>query len=820
MNRQDALHALSLPISARNSEIQQRLNRKEKSLRSGLKNALNSEMKETYQRRLRRLGEIRTCLAQGESSIKSHGRADSDVDALARMLNMAHNPGQSTDTPKSDENHDLGEDPVDVDDSWLVPDVDTPAAEVLTAALALEDEMEAEEEERTKTTEASTETYDAFYDLDLDDLDPDITPVIDLVPDPVSEDISARLQTIPVTAPTIETSVLKDASVVVENTITPSKSMSKVQESTVETAIEVVSDDEETIKDAVVTAPHSRDSESDTSAEETEAATQVIPGGKDPESPDSRFEILEKVASSSTYQHFKAKDRLRGETVLLKTLAANLAQDRTSQKTFLETSLAISRMSHPNLIKVFDLHEFAGQLYVSMEWLEPYSLRDEIETRKRNGHCFESYELMRIARELRDLLSTLQILVPHCGMKPENIHYQESGALKLIDIDPFDHRSSYAAQELQQTDGEASAADQFSMAVLLSELASEKIGYHERAGKDMPGGFFIAVQRAQSKDPELRFPDLDSFVTALASRGEVKPSWRRPVLQMALMLFVFTLGILSASQQSKIQKFYERIASKRVETDSNDNKLREVNTLVSNEIPRVINDSQVTQTPKIDQCSVCKASASCVTCRGQGKLMDSCKHCNGQSKISRDCQECDLAGKKSCSSCSGSGTLTPKCIQCDGAKTLECEECLGKKIIKQLCADCKGKKSGPCQVCKSNGTIKELCKDCLGKKEIACVECKGQIHYTIPCDYVLNYMGQTSPCVKGVVRCPECSGKGKVKGSNCDLCDGSGRQECVKFCLKGRIKKICVSCNKTGRQPCANKRCRLRGSWQIDCPNC
>lgn len=830
MNRQDALHALKLPASAKKSEIEKRLRRKEKSLKSGLKNALNSDMRVTYERRLKRLQTIRTCLEHEDSSIKSRGRADSDVDALAHMLSMTNNPNlvdEPSESMSSGQNLEdkLDDDPLDVDDSWLDPEEDPPNTDPLESQVPVEP-IEEEEEDRTKTTEATVATYDAFYDLDLDELDADLPTTSDLEPapsndqdgEPAPEALMASSPVAAILNGDTGESAAEQRSPEPEHGV-PVEPLTLVAQGNDDTAI-LINDSATEAASLVEPEADAASIDSEMSQERGLSSTDTRDLLKDA---GGRFEILERVPSSPTYQHFKAKDLLRNETVLLKTLAENFAQDHSSQKTFRQTALAMSRVSHPNLIKVFDLHHFSGQLYVSMEWLEPYSLRDEIETRKRNGHCFESYELMRIGRELRDLLSTLQILVPHCGMKPENIHYQESGALKLIDIDPFDHRSSYAAQELQQVDGKDNAADQFSMAVLLSELAavpSEKIGYLERAGKDIPGGFFTAVQRAQSKDPEQRFPDLDSFVTALSSRGDIKPSWRRPVLQLAALLFVFVLGLATSSMQSRIEQIYHRVAARTAESDDQGKELREVNRATTSDIPLVETEDPNKPKPQSADCILCMGSAQCVTCRGQGQLMDSCKSCSGLSKIKRPCSDCDPQGKKSCENCEGTGKRTPKCIQCDGQKSLECEECLGKKTISQRCADCQGRKSGPCRVCKSVGTVKKTCKDCLGKKEMPCVQCNGQVQYTVPCDYVLNYMGKSSPCKKGEVICPECNGAGKTGRAKCDLCDGSGRQDCVKFCQKGRIKKTCNACQKTGRQACTNKRCRLRGSWQIECANC
>lgn len=832
MNRHDALQALKLPDSATDAEIEQRLKRKVKALRSGLKNALNKEMRETYERRLSDLEKVSEALGNVDSSIRSRGREDSNVDALALMLSMTHSPGQER--PDFDEvvseskavlePEEDSDDPLDVDDDWLEEEDQSPVSPSRRSLLqSLKDIEEDDEEERVKTTEASVATYDAFYDLDLDELDPDHVPESES-PAPEVTELPQTSDEAPITVEVItpEAQALPEeeafVAIEVEDILHPLEE-SPVEETFAEDPI--VNDDE---PEEEVEVTESIPEKSTAEPSPTESSSARSPAMDDSASDlESRFEILEKLPSSTTYQHFKARDRLRGETVLLKTLAENLAQDPSNQRTFQQTAIAISRINHPNLIKVFDLHEVSGQLYVSMEWLEPYSLRDEIETRKRNGHCFESYELMRISRELRDLLATLHLVVPHCGMKPENIHYQESGALKLMDIDPFDHRSSYAAQELQQSNSDDAFADQFSMAVLLAELASvpsDKIGHYERVGKDLPGGFNPAIQRAQSNDPEQRFPDLDSFVASLSSRGELKRSLRRPLLQICGVILVFILGMVTASQKTKFQEAYERLAASSSEDKKDESELREVKTDDSPLIPRVETAPEPKNEVKKTACVVCKESQSCVTCRGQGKLMDPCKTCKGLSKIKVDCKECDPKGQRACTSCSGSGQLTPTCIQCDGKKTLECEECLGKKTLTKTCRVCKGKKSGPCAQCKSEGIVTYVCKDCKGSKAAPCKVCKGKVDYFVPCDYVLNYLGQDTPCVKGVVVCPECAGKGKVSGDKCDLCDGSGRQDCLKFCNKGKIRKSCEACQKTGRVPCYNKRCRLRGSWQIDCPNC
>jgi len=127
----------------------------------------------------------------------------------------------------------------------------------------------------------------------------------------------------------------------------------------------------------------------------------------------------------------RAHDTVLGRVVALKVLSADLGADDELHQRFRREAEAIGRLSHPNIVAVYDLGESEGHLYMAMELLEGDDLRRLIEHRG-------DIPLADRVRVLGDIAAGLGFAhsrgVVHRDVKPANILVTSEGRVKLLDF--------------------------------------------------------------------------------------------------------------------------------------------------------------------------------------------------------------------------------------------------------------------------------------------------------------------------------------------------------------------------------------------------
>ena len=89
----------------------------------------------------------------------------------------------------------------------------------------------------------------------------------------------------------------------------------------------------------------------------------------------SRYEILEEVARGGMGIVYKARDTVLDRVVAYKILSSNLKTNKVAVKYFLREAQAAAKMSHPNIVTVFDAGEQDGEYYMAMEFVEGQALK-------------------------------------------------------------------------------------------------------------------------------------------------------------------------------------------------------------------------------------------------------------------------------------------------------------------------------------------------------------------------------------------------------------------------------------------------------------
>jgi eukaryotic-like serine/threonine-protein kinase len=144
-----------------------------------------------------------------------------------------------------------------------------------------------------------------------------------------------------------------------------------------------------------------------------------------------RYEILDKLGEGAMGVVSRARDRTIGRVVALKMLSADLHGEAELHARFRREVEAIGRLSHPNIVTVYDMGESDGHLYMAMELLEGKDLRTLIE----DPADIPLPERLRILIEISLGLGYAHSKgVVHRDIKPANIVVTTAGQVKILDF--------------------------------------------------------------------------------------------------------------------------------------------------------------------------------------------------------------------------------------------------------------------------------------------------------------------------------------------------------------------------------------------------
>jgi serine/threonine-protein kinase len=144
-----------------------------------------------------------------------------------------------------------------------------------------------------------------------------------------------------------------------------------------------------------------------------------------------RYEILDKLGEGAMGIVYRARDVALGRVVALKMLSADIGAEDELHQRFEREAEAIGRLNHPNIVKVYDLGESEGHLFMAMELLEGEDLRTLIERRTEVPLA----DRVRILGEICEGLGYAHAKgVVHRDIKPANIVVTSAGRVKLLDF--------------------------------------------------------------------------------------------------------------------------------------------------------------------------------------------------------------------------------------------------------------------------------------------------------------------------------------------------------------------------------------------------
>ena len=266
----------------------------------------------------------------------------------------------------------------------------------------------------------------------------------------------------------------------------------------------------------------------------------------------------------------------RGKACVLKTLRPEHDDPEAAAALAHEEWLArrVSDAWFPQVIP----HPQRSHLYYLMSWHEGATLKARLD----NGHRFGAGEVAELGtRILKGLAALHRLSIVHRDIKPDNLHVDAEGRLRILDLGVAAADSQHDGQAFEEINNpgtpsymapELHAArptpaseqtDLYAVGVTLYELLTRKYPYGEiepfqtpkfgdpvpptRYRPDIPAWLESVLLKAVARDPKARFETAEEFLLAL-ERGAHRPlvvPRRSPLLERDPQLGLKLLAALS-----------------------------------------------------------------------------------------------------------------------------------------------------------------------------------------------------------------------------------------------------------------------------------
>jgi serine/threonine protein kinase/beta-lactam-binding protein with PASTA domain len=217
-----------------------------------------------------------------------------------------------------------------------------------------------------------------------------------------------------------------------------------------------------------------------------------------------RYQVEQVVARGGMATVYLAMDIRLERKVALKIIHPHLASDSSFREKFIREARIAAKLSHPNLVNVFDQGEDGDLAFMAMEFVSGITLRDALKD-------FGALDAKRALDLFEPMLSGLATAhragILHRDLKPENVLLADDGRIKLGDFglarDIDNHTSTgslvgtvaYLSPELVMRGTADARSDVYAAGIMLFEMLTGRQPFEGDQAVQ------IAYQHANDKVP-------------------------------------------------------------------------------------------------------------------------------------------------------------------------------------------------------------------------------------------------------------------------------------------------------------------------------
>lgn len=313
------------------------------------------------------------------------------------------------------------------------------------------------------------------------------------------------------------------------------------------------------------------------------------------------YRLVEKLGTGGMAEVYKAYQPRLDRYVAIKFIRPEFAADEGFRSRFEREAKAIARLSHPNIVHIYDFGEEGNLYYLVMEYIDGGTLKERLAVLNSAGETMEWGEVCRIARQVGEALDYAhQQGIVHRDVKPANVMLTADGRAVLNDFGIA--RMVGATSGLTQTGttvgtpaymspeqirGEqiGPSSDLYSLGVVLYEMLTGRVPFSadtplaimykqlndpiplpRTLNPALPQATEAVVLRALAKEPADRYPSGQALVRALEQslvahtrplkgvaaarprqRPRLRPAWLA-ILAVLVVLLAFAACVVGVVQ--------------------------------------------------------------------------------------------------------------------------------------------------------------------------------------------------------------------------------------------------------------------------------
>jgi serine/threonine-protein kinase len=262
---------------------------------------------------------------------------------------------------------------------------------------------------------------------------------------------------------------------------------------------------------------------------------------------DGRYKYIEKIGKGAFGTVLLMEDEVVDEQLILKFLNPNVSSDEEMMKRFVHELRYSRKITHRNVIRIYDFLHLQGCYAISMEYFPSHTLSGEIPDNK-------PMALDKALKYSRDMATGMAVAhlagVIHRDLKPANILVNDEGLLKIVDFGVAAAASSgdtqltktgyvigspkYMAPEQILGKKVDETADVYSIGVIMYEMVTGippysrgdhmsvmyqhvqgKAKHCQEINKDLPDEYAEIIVKAMSVDKSKRYQSMDELTEAL-----------------------------------------------------------------------------------------------------------------------------------------------------------------------------------------------------------------------------------------------------------------------------------------------------------------
>lgn len=261
---------------------------------------------------------------------------------------------------------------------------------------------------------------------------------------------------------------------------------------------------------------------------------------------DNRYKIISKIGVGGMADVFKGEDTLLGRPVAVKILHSNFAGDDDFVARFKREAQAAGKLSHPNIVSMYDVGFDQGYHYIVMEYIEGETLKEYITHHERLSIDNAVKFTIAIAEGLEHAHA---MGIVHCDIKPHNVLITKQGRIKVTDFgiaramnagttmmytNSIMGSAHYLSPEQASGKPVNGSTDIYSLGAVLYEMLTGRVPYEgetpisvalkhvrerlippTRYNPSIPTLLEAAVIKALAKRPEDRFSNITEMIAAL-----------------------------------------------------------------------------------------------------------------------------------------------------------------------------------------------------------------------------------------------------------------------------------------------------------------